>query len=209
MTSPAFLLRPEAQRRAAAAVAAIEAQTGAEVVVAVRRQSGDYLAADRLAGALAAFACLLVLLFHPHPFAVATMPVDVLLAYGLGVLGCARSAAARRALTPSATRARLVADAARAAFVDRGVARTRQRAGLLVYVSLLERAVEVVADVGLDPAALGPEWGERIEALRAAVARPDADRFDAALVALGPVLARAVPRRDDDADELPDAFEVS
>ncbi len=207
--SPEFLLRPEARRRAEATVAAIEAQTCAEVVVAVRRQSGDYLAADRLAGALAAFACLLVLLFHPVAFAVATMPVDVLLAYGLGVLASARSATVRRALTSGETRARLVSVAARAAFVDRGVSRTRQRAGLLVYVSLLERAVEVVADLGLDPAALGPEWGDRVEALRSAVERPDADRFDAALAALGPVLARALPRRDDDVDELSDAVEAS
>ena len=203
------LLGPEARRLATAAIAAIEAQTSAEVVVTLRRQSGDYAAADRLAGALAAFACLLVLLFHPHPFAVSTMPVDVLLAFGLGLFASARSAAVRRALTSAATRARLVATAARAAFVEQGVARTAQRTGLLVYVSLLERAVEVVADVGVDPAALGPAWTASLTALRSAVVRGDADAFHAALVALGPPLGQALPRRADDRDELANTVEAS
>lgn len=208
MSSDAFL-RPEARQRAATAIAAIEARSCAEVVVTLRRQSGDYRAADRLAGSLSAFACLLVLLFHPHPFAVATMPVDVLLAYGLGVLLSARSAAVRRALTRPATREALVRTAARAAFVDQSVSRTRQRSGLLVYVSLLERAVEVVPDAGLDPAALGPEWTAALTALGAAVERRDLDAFLDALGRLGPVLARAMPRADDDRDELSNAVELS
>ncbi|MDO9015645.1 MAG: hypothetical protein Q8S73_07180 [Deltaproteobacteria bacterium] len=202
-------LQPEARRRAAEAIAAIEAQTCAEVVVTVRRQSGDYLAADRLGGALLAFACLLVLLFHPHPFAVATMPVDVLLAFGLGALIAARSTVVRRALTRPAARAQLVRTAARAAFVDQGVSRTRRRGGVLVYVSLLEGDVEVLPDVGLDPAALGPGWSDRVAALRAAVARADVDAFVAALTALGPALALAMPRDPDDVDELPNTVEAS
>jgi putative membrane protein len=206
---PDALLGAEARRLATAAIAAIEAQTSAEVVVTLRRQSGDYAAADRLAGALAAFVCLLVLLFHPHPFAVATMPVDVIIAFAIGLFASARSAAVRRALTSAATRARLVATAARAAFVDQGVARTAQRTGLLVYVSLLERAVEVVADAGVDPAALGPAWTAALAALQAAVARGDVDAFHAALVTLGPPLAQALPRRADDRDELADTMEAS
>jgi putative membrane protein len=203
------LMGTQARRRATEAIAAIEAQTRAEVVVTLRRQSGDYAAADRLAGALSAFACLLVLLFHPHPFAVVTMPVDVLLAFGLGLFSSARSAAVRRALTPVATRARLVATAARAAFVDQGIARTAERTGLLVYASRLERAVEVVADVGVDTAALDPAWTAALAALRAALRRDDVEAFHDALLALGPPLGRALPRRADDRDELANTVEAS
>lgn len=127
-------------------------------MVTLRRQSGDYAAADRLAGALAAFMCLLVLLFHPHPFAVATMPVDVVIAFGLGLLASARSPAVRRALTP---------------------------------------------------AARGPAWTDALASLRAAVARGDLDAFHAALVALGPPLERAFPRRADDRNELANTVEAS
>lgn len=209
MSSRRFLL-PEARREALDDVRAIEARTSAEVKVVVRQRSGDYRAADYLAGAASAFAILLVLLFHPRPFAVSTMPLDVLAFFALGALASTRAPALRRALTPASQRRQNVRAAARAAFVDLGVSRTRDRNGLLVYVSLLERSVEVVTDVGIDAAALGPEWPALLAALGASVApKPDFARFRVALAALGPVLGRAMPRRDDDVDELSNAVEAS
>ena len=55
--------------------------------------------------------------------------------------------------------------AARAAFVDQGISRTRGRTGILVFVSLFEREVEVVADVGVDPVLLGEDWTRAVAAL--------------------------------------------
>lgn len=210
MATPSSFLQPEAQRAAREAVRSIEARSSAEVKVVVRQRSGDYRAADLLAGAGLSFAVLCVLLFHPRPFAVATMPLDVLVCFALGALLSSRGTRMRRALTPSWRRREQVRVAARSLFVELDVSRTRARTGVLVYVSLLERAVEVVADRGVDVKSLGAEWDARVADLEAALTpRPDAARFRDALAALGPVLARVAPPRDDDDNELPDEVDAA
>lgn len=200
-TEPFFAV--ESRRLVAEAIARVESQTSAEVVVAVRRQSGDYRAADWIAGVALAFVSLLLILFLPQPFAVHLIPLDVAVAFAVGALVATRSPRIERWLTPTSARRRRVHEGSRAAFVDLGVSRTRARNGILIYVSLLERAVEVVADVGVDPAALGADWTRGLEALDQSLSpRADFARFQAAIEALGPVLGRAMPRADDDVDEL-------
>ena len=98
-----------------------------------------------------------------------------------------------------------VRTSARATFVDLGVSRTTGRTGMLVYVSMLERRIEVVLDSALDRALLGPEFSRAIGALELAVRRgADFPRFVGALRSLGPILARTLPRLEGDVNELPD-----
>jgi putative membrane protein len=194
-----------ARKRVVAAVKEIEAQTSAEVVVAVRNAAGAYRDVDYLVGSGAAFAALLVLLFHPYPFATEGMPLEVIAAFAVGAALSANVRPVRRWLTSRKRRETSARDAARASFVGQGIGRTKDRNGILVLVALLERRVAVVADVGIDPAKLGAEWGKRVSELEASL-EGDAriDRFLPALLALGPVLAAQMPRQADDVNELPD-----
>ncbi len=194
----------QAKTAAKAAVAAIEEQTSAEVVIALRRSSGSYRAADYLFGALLALAALVAILALPSSFRMLAVPVDLAVAFALGALVCSRSPGLRRALTGARQRRAQVEAAAKAAFVDLGVSRTTGRWGVLVYLSMLERDAAVVADVGIDLAAMGEDWPKAVGAIRAAVARRDFEGFRAAALALGPVLGKAHPRRADDVNELPD-----
>jgi putative membrane protein len=102
-----------------------------------------------------------------------------------------------------------VRSAARAAFVDLGISRTSGRWGVLVYVSILERAAEVVPDLGVDLGMMGEEWTRAVKAIHVAAARLDFEAFKAAALALGPVLGKAHPHRDDDVNELPDEVSAS
>jgi putative membrane protein len=184
------------------AVKAVEARTAAEVVVVVRHASARWREVDLAAGAVVAFAVLLTLLFHPKPIAVAVMPLDVVLSFAGGAILCASIAPVKRALLPRRRVAELVHLAAQAAFVEAGVSRTQGRTGVLVYVSMLERRVELVVDVGVDAALLAIQ----ARALGGSVARgPDLEKFLAALRGLGPALAGSLPRAADDINELPDA----
>lgn len=195
-----------AKQKVAAAVAAIEARTRVEVVVAVRHRAARDHGPDWIGGALLALAVLAAVLFLPHPFTIATIPLDVVLAFVLGAVGTAYSPTLRRWLTSAKARAADVRTAARAAFVDLGVSRTRARTGLLVYVALGELAVEVVADIGLDGIDNDRDWRAAVTYLRECLrAGPALPRLLTALDALGPPLAALYPRADDDANELPDA----
>jgi putative membrane protein len=89
--------------------------------------------------------------------------------------------------------------------MELGVGRTHDRNGILVLVSLFERRASLVPDVGIDAAALGPEWKARVDAVEASLeGGPSIDRFVEALRALAAPLAAAMPHRDDDVNELPD-----
>jgi putative membrane protein len=196
---------PDARARVTAAIKEIETQTSAEVVVAVRSASTSYRDVDYLFGFAASIATLLVLLFDPHPFALEGMPLDLVAAFAGGAALCAKVHPLRRALTSRKRMDAACRAAARAAFVELGVGRTRDRTGIFVLVSLFEQRVSLVTDVGIDPASLGPEWGARVSTLEASLTSgPGVDRFVEALRPLGPVLAAAMPRRADDVNQLPD-----
>lgn len=194
-----------AKSEARQAVAEIEAQTSAEVVVALRRASAGYRDADYLAGFVLAVIALLVMLFADFTFALGTFPAGVIGSFIAGALVTSQIAPIRRLLTLPSRRRAEVRSAARAAFVDLGVSRTSGRTGILVFVSLFEREVEVVADIGVDPALLGEAWPRALEDLRAVLKpRPVFARFAEKLRALGPALATALPRAQDDVNELSD-----
>jgi putative membrane protein len=203
----ARFLAPKARERVREVVAEVERTTGAELVVAVRRAGGRYREADYLFGFLCALAALVALLYLPQPFAVLAFPLDVALAFIAGAASSARLPAVRRWLTRAPTRRALLRRAARAEMVELGLTGTGSRSAVLVYVGLLERDVEVVTDVGV--AASGTAWDEARARLSAALRPPDLDRFVAALRALGPVLAAAVPRAADDVNEIADEAHVS
>ena len=195
----------EASRRVAGAIRELERSSSAEVVVAVRASSGHYRHVDYLVGALLLFAGLLVFIFHPAPFRIDVFPLEALALFVGGALLSAWLPPLRRALASPRLLADNVRTAARAAFVELGIGSTSARTGLLVFVSTLERRVEVVADTGVIRAARGPDWNGAIARLAQAVeSDPELGRFVDALGGLGQVLERALPARPDDVNELPD-----
>jgi len=194
-----------ARKEVAEAIRDVEQATSAEIVVAVRPHAGFYRHADYLVGFAASFVALLVFLFDPHEFSIDWMPVDTLIAFAMGTLLSAGVAPLRRALTSRRFMANNVRTAARAAFVDLGVGKTSGRSGILVFAAMFERRVEVVTDVGIDWAVLGPAFAQAVASLERAVQRgPSLPAFVGALRSLGPILGKALPRLAGDINELPD-----
>ena len=202
----ARFLDDEARAAFKQAIEAVENASAVEVVIAVRRRSARYGHANVAVGAGLAFVGLAVMLYAPHTFSLSSILIDpfvvALITGGLIEL----TPALKRWLTTPAARRRHVAHAARATFVERGVHSTTGRSGILVYISWLERQVALVADTGIAGAlpegAIATLENELTAAMRgggAAVAR----RLEAA----APVMAAALPHRDDDVNELPDALD--
>ena len=202
MSGRHFYLR-ETKDRVASAITELEKTTGAEVMVVVRPLSGHYRHTDYLVGVTFLMAGLLVFLFHPAPFRDDLFPFEAALLFLLGVLVSANVPDVRRLLTARSLRDRSVKTAARAAMIELGVTRTEAHVGVLVYVSLFERHVDVVVDVALEQAARDPAFQRAADDLERAVHPPDVDGFLRALSALGAVLATHCPREASDVDELP------
>jgi putative membrane protein len=199
------LFEPEAKRRVGAVVTEIEEKTSVEIVVTLRPRSGDYRFADATFGAGCLGAALLVFLFHPEPFDIRFFPFVALAVYLVATTFCRFYEPLRRLLTPRIERDRNVAQAARAAFYDNGVAQTKKRLGLLVFVSVFERKVVLVPDSGLSPASFGEAFERATRRLDQAVQSSlSTEDFERALRELGKQLAEILPRQADDENELPD-----
>jgi putative membrane protein len=194
-----------AKREARAIVEGIEAQTSAELVFCLRGASDTYRDADYLFGFLVSLGALVTMLFVGHSFALASLLLGSVAGFLSGAVASANVAQIRRLLVFSGRKAAAVSLAARGAFYDQGVTRTPARTGILLYVSMFERRVEVLLDVGINSRTLGPEWKTAVTALEGSLSpHPDIDRFLAAARALGPILGRALPRAADDVNELPE-----
>src|SRR5262249_47824779 len=110
-----------------------------------------------------------------------------------------------RKLAPRRMHLRNAETGARVTFFDKGIRRTKNRTGVLVYVSLVEREVVVLADDGVMRAVSAAEWDKATGAI-AAVVRENKDALMLAkqIATLGNVLARRLPLAADDVNELPD-----
>lgn len=188
------------------AIAAIERASGVEIVVAMRRRSAAYLHANVVAGSLTAFAGLAAMLFGAHVFSLTSILVDPFVVGALAGAVVELLPDLKRWLTPRAMRHRAIVRAARATFVERGVHNTRDRSGILVYISWLERDIVLVPDSGLERTLAGEARAAAERALTAAMAQGGA-AVARELERLAPVLAQAVPHRADDINELPDAID--
>jgi putative membrane protein len=182
----------------------IEAETDAELVIVVRARSGSYRHADYLCGALLAYAGLLFLLFSPWSFAQYWVAVDVALLFALGAYGSSRSDTLRRWLTRRKYRAEVVRVGAAAMFYEAGVANTMNEMGVVVYLSLLEKRLEVIADRGILRAVPPLEWNECVFDLHQAGRRPQPVTLLEALRRMGQLLAKCLPPTGENPNELND-----
>jgi putative membrane protein len=196
---------PDAAARVRDAVAAVERQSSAEIVVALRHSSGHYRHVDYLVGVGVSLLLLCLFLYHPEPFDFTLLPLELLGGFAVGAVASAQLPPLRRLLTARKVLDRNVHDAARALFVDQKITRTTGRTGVLVYLSMLERQVEIVADLGVEDEVLGAPWKAARATLERTLAEdPSLDRLIANLRALGPALAEKLPRAADDVNELSD-----
>ncbi len=214
-------LSREDHARIAAAVAAAEGVTSGEIrcVLADKRDLMQ-LAFLSAAGALVLPGVALLFGFRPWEVMLPTggwavidpAPEQGLLIYvalqallfvialGVGVSPLLRW------LTPPALRAWITRQAAEAQFVALGLTRTRDRTGVLLYVSLAERRAEVLADIGIYDKAPNQVWDEVTALLIAGLKRGHAaDGFVNAVNRTGEILSAYLPRKDDDRNELPDS----
>jgi putative membrane protein len=196
------LLSQEDERRIEEKIAEIERRTAGEVVVAVVKRSGEYV----LGRGLAAFACALAAGFVflewrpdlPPVYALFVELAAALLGYALiGLLGLERFLIPNHVAEPS-VRARALA-----LFAERGIYRTRQHTGVLVFLSELEHRVVILGDKTIHERLGESGWQAHVDHIVSAVRRGEAARgILEVLDRLGASLAEFVPSEPADVDEL-------
>ncbi len=199
-------LTQEDRDRLSAAVATAEGQTSAEIVLAVNQACDDYSGPSLLWAAAAGFVFAggLALLFPDMHIRVAfalTGAVALLAALVLHLPDV------RLALAPKDAKREHAARAARTHFATHVAGRTAGSNGLLIFVALAERYVEIIPEAGIARAIPEATWTNIVAELLAEVGRGNlvgglADAVTKSATVLTPVF----PHRPDDKDELPNGI---
>jgi putative membrane protein len=113
----------------------------------------------------------------------------------------------RLALTPRGVKRHEVRRRAGEIFLSKNLHLTRERTGVMIFVSLAERMAEIIADEGIASRVEPPVWDRAMAALAEGLKREEpAAGFAAAVGLCGDVLAEHFPAKPgDNPNELPDA----
>ncbi|ACK50200.1 protein of unknown function DUF477 [Methylocella silvestris BL2] len=197
-----MILSRDDQRRINAAITAAERQTSGEIVCVLARSSSDYLAYAVAWSALIALAVPWALIATTE-FSVQRILLiqTVVFAALYLIFSIARL---RPLLAPRALRRQHAHRAALEQFVTRGLARRDNHAGVLIFVSLAEHYVRVVADDGIAAKVDKAVWQSAVDQLLQAIREGDlAAGFIKATEQCGAVLAEHFPAAESGAN-LPD-----
>jgi putative membrane protein len=197
----------EDRKRIAEAIRRAESGTSGEIVCVLARTSTDSTALPILIAAVFALA-LPWLLLELTGLAVERILVLQTLLFGLlATVLCLPGI--RQALIPRAAKRAAAHRAAAQQFLVRGIARTRQRTGILIFVSLAERYVRIIADDGIASRVSQGAWQGAVEATLAHARQGlIADGFIAAIEICGDLLAKVAPPSELPQDSLPDRVYV-
>jgi putative membrane protein len=190
-------------KRVAALVAEVEQRTAGEIVVAEVPTSDDY-------GEVRLFSAIIVGLLAAAGTHLGwpALPVGAVLAiqFGAGLMawGATGVSFVLRAMLPRGRAALAVGRAAELAFLEHGVFATRDRTGVLIFLSELEHRVVILGDKGIHAQLQGTGWSELVTSLIAAIKdRRTADGVCDVIRRLGETLAHHAPVQPDDTNELP------
>ena len=178
-----------------------ESRTRAEVVLALREASGNYRDIDYILGFGASFLVLNLILFLPHDISPLSVPLPILFAFsGTAWFSAAFQLGAR--LVSRKRRAAQVRTSALALFGDHIEGKTRERTGILIYISRLESTARILADEQVR-SALGPDTLADLEKQFCNAIPGGATQFEfrigAPLRTLGVALENVLPPESDPA----------
>jgi putative membrane protein len=196
-------LSAEDQRRVGDAIKAVEATTAGEIVCVLARASSEYMSYAT------AWSALIALIAPWFMIALTNLSVNQILLAQIVIFVVLfvilSESSLHRFLIPRAARRAHAHRAAMEQFVIRGMARTKNRAGVLIFVSLAEHYARIVADDGIASKVRQSVWQDAIDAL---LERAGADEIVEGLVIAvekcGAVLAEHFPPETGDEDQLPD-----
>ncbi len=198
----ARLFSSEDQRRIEAAIERVESRSAVEVVVASVERCGEYwrgrvaLAVCWAVGVAAAL--LHVPAIHPLWAILAQIPAGLLFYLLLGATPLLRL------LIPPAAAERAVQEQALAMFSGRGLHRTRDHTGLLIFIAELERRVVILGDSGLHEQVGEAGWQAQVTQLIAKIREGRAlEGMLEELQRIEVLAHERWPAREDDTNELP------
>lgn len=182
----------------------VESVSSVELVIVAGPSSGNYRDIDRQTGFLSAILILLVAIHSPLEFAPEMLVFWMAVAYFLGGAGSERLPWLRRAFVSSKRLKAEVEFSSRYYFHEKKLTHTRERTGLMLYLSYFERSAVLLPDVGVEAKLSGAVLHQfEHDCNRHSSIEDFEQAVLAGLDSLKAPIGEALPRPDDDENELP------
>lgn len=200
-------LTPEDERRIIEAIRAAEQKTAGEIFCVVAAASSNYSFVSIARAALVALVVPIPLFFFTEFYS-----DQIYLAQILVFVGCAivfSLPGLRHRLVPRWVKRDRASFEAKRQFAAHGLHLTEARTGVLIFASLAERHVEIVADAGINAKISQEIWDNAIDAMIEEIkAKKPVEGFIKAIKICGDVLATHFPPGAINKNELPDKLIV-
>jgi putative membrane protein len=197
------LLSEQGRKAIADAIAQAEARTSGEIVFAIAEASASYQHAAVLGSifGMALVTCLYLMLSLIPNLDMVLWVELVSFAILYGILS---KVSFRRWFIPGREMDARTREAAFFEFYSRGLYRTRESNGILIFLSYLERRVVVLGDKGIHEKLGGGHWDEvRDKIIHGIRSGKACEGICDAIKSCGDALAAHFPHRPDDTNELP------
>lgn len=205
------------------AVKKAERKTTGEISLAFIKESYDYAAQELMFGIICGFLYFFTVVFFAHPIEDIIKKmfwdysvIHLLVFFGLSTFMVilifyllANIPFINRLIVSKKLMTQKVNERAVRYFMESGTVNTREHTGILIFMSLLERRVELLADRGIARKIPQQQWESIIEHITTGI---KSGRFTQhlieALQRCGDLLSEHFPARSDDINELGDDMEI-
>lgn len=211
------LLCKEDFEKIKAAVGEAEKKTSGEIATAFIRESSNYAYYELLTSIIAGFVYFVVMMFFTGPAhdLLQSMfwdfsPEHMLMFYGLSTFlvifltyWLTNIPLIDRLIVPAPVMRRMVSERARRYFIESETCNTRDRSGILIFISCLEHRVELIADKGINARIPQEKWNDIVAHIITGIKRKKlALHLIEAIHECGKLLETHFPIHPDDVNEL-------
>ncbi len=220
-------LAQEEIERIGKSVEKAEKNTSGEIALAMIPQSDSYAIFELMTAVVCGFVCFVAMLFWIQGIenwlsslfwgsGVESRAYPLVMFYGFGsflIISIAYALAniplIDRLIVPRRYREEKVKQRAHREFLDSGVYDTRDRTGILIFISQLERRVELIADKGIAEKIPQDEWDHIVDIIIKGICnRKLADSLCKAVEMCGNLLETHFPIKADDTNELSNRINI-
>ena len=220
---PKIVFKPDDLEKINAAVKKAERKTTGEISLAFIKESHDYAAQELMFGIICGFFYFFTTIIFADSIEaiIKSMFWDysetyLLLCFGLSTFVVififyfvANIPFLNRLIVSKKLMKKKVNERAIRYFMESGIANTRERTGILIFMSLLERRVELLSDKGISKKIPQNKWEAIIQHIITGIkARRFSDHIIEAISRCGNLLAEHFPARTDDINELGDDLNI-
>ncbi len=220
-------LKKEELDRVSHAVEKAEKKTSGEIALAIIPQSDSYAVFELMTAVVCGFVWFVALLFWINPIGnwlsglfwgtgAESSEYPIVMLYGFSsfliisiVYAVANIPLIDRLVVPRKYRNKKVTNRAQREFLDSGVYDTRDRTGILIFISLLEHRVELIADKGIAEKIEQKQWDDIVQRIIDGIkGKRLAESLCESVSMCGDLLEKHFPIKDDDTNELTNRINI-